>query len=86
MKGLNNPGYLQRLTHEIKSFQISPLSNRSTIQEFFHTKICRHNPFGCKSKLKCEQYKLEIQYIDKVFHVVYRKFLTAKDRIDYHPS
>ena len=36
--------------------------------------------------LKFEQYKLEIQYIDKVLHAVYRKFLTAIDHIDYHPS
>ena len=29
---------------------------------------------------------MEIQYISKVFHVIYRKFLTAIDHIDYHPS
>ena len=29
---------------------------------------------------------MEIQYIDKVFHAIYRKFLTAIDHIDYHPS
>ena len=37
---------------------------------------------GGKSKLKFEQYKLEIQYISKVFHAIYRKFLTAIDHID----
>ena len=47
---------------------------------------CHNNPYGCKSKLKFEQYKLEIQYIDKVFHAMYRKFLTAIDHTDYHPS
>ena len=29
---------------------------------------------------------MEIQYIDKVFHAIYRNFLTAIDHIDYHPS
>ena len=29
---------------------------------------------------------MEIQYISKVFHAIYRKFLTAIDHIDYHPS
>ena len=86
MEDLNNPIYIQRLIYQIKPFQIIPLSNKSTIQEFFDTEICRHNPFGCKSKLKFEQYKLEIQYIDIVVHAVYRKFLTAIDHIDYHPS
>ena len=28
---------------------------------------------------------MEIQYINKVFHTINRKFLTAIDHIDYHP-
>ena len=83
---LNNPRYLQRLIYQVKFFQITPLSNKSTIQDFFNTEICQHNPFGCKSRLKFELYKLEIQYINKVFHTICREFLTAIDHIDYHPS
>ena len=29
---------------------------------------------------------MEVQYIYKVFHAIYKKFLTAIDHIDYHPS
>ena len=29
---------------------------------------------------------MEIQYIIKVFHAIYKKFLTVIDHIDYHPS
>ena len=47
---------------------------------------CIVNPYGCRSTFKFEQYKLEIQYISKVFYIIYRKFLTAIDHIDYHPS
>ena len=36
--------------------------------------------------MKFEQYHLEIQYIYKVFRAIYKKFLTAIDHIDYHPS
>ena len=36
--------------------------------------------------MKFEQYHLEIQYVYKVFHAIYKKFLTAIDHIDYHPS
>ena len=86
MKDLNNPRYFQRLIYPVKSFQITPLSNESTIQEFFNLVTCQNNPYGCKSKLKFKQYKLEVQYINKVFHAIYRKFLTAIDHIDYHPS
>ena len=86
MKDLNNPGYFQRLIYPVKTFQITPLLNKSTIQKFFNSVTCQNNPYGCKSKLKFEQYKLEICYIEKVFHAIYRKFLTAIDHIDYHPS
>ena len=65
---------------------ITPLLNESLIHKYFRTELCRFNPFSCTSKLKIELYKLEIQYIDKVFHATYRKFLTAIDHIDYHPS
>ena len=65
---------------------ITPLSKESYIHKYLDTELCRFNPFSGTSKLKIEQYKLEIQYIDKVFHATYRKFLTAIGHIDYHPS
>ena len=86
MKDLNNPRYFQRLIYLAKTFQITPLLNESTIQQFFNLVTCKNNSYGSKSKLKFEQYKLEIQYIYKVFHAIYRKFLTAIDHIAYHPS
>ena len=36
--------------------------------------------------MKFEQYRIEIQYVYRVFHTIYKKFLTAIDHIDYHPS
>ena len=36
--------------------------------------------------MKFEQYSLEIQYVYKVFHATHKKFLTAIDYIDFHPS
>ena len=36
--------------------------------------------------MKLEQYQLEIQYVINVFCAIYKKFLTAIDHIDYHPS
>ena len=40
MKDLNNPRYFQRLIYLVKSFQITALSNESTIQEFFNFVTC----------------------------------------------
>ena len=86
MEDINNPEYFQRIISPFKTFQIMPLSNESTILKFFNSLACQANTYGCKSKLKFEQYKLEIQNIIKVFCAVYKKFLTAIDHIDYHPS
>ena len=36
--------------------------------------------------MKFECFKWEIYYTMKVFRVTYKKFLTAIDHIDYHPS
>ena len=77
---------MQKLVFENIPMHITLLSNKSYIHKYFDTELCRFNPFSCTSKLKIEQYKLEIQYIDKVFYATYRKFLTAIGHINYHPS
>ena len=86
MEDINNPEYFQRIISPFKTIQITSLSNESTILKFFNSLACQANLYGCKSKLKFEQYKLEIQYIIKVICTVYKKFPTAIDHIDYHPS
>ena len=85
-KDLNNPQNMQKLVFENIPMHITPLLNNSYIHKYIDTELCRFNHFPCTSKLNIEQYKLEIQYIDKVFHATYRKFLTAIDHINYHPS
>ena len=66
IEDLNNAGYFQKLIYPVKTFHITSLSNESTIHRFFNSVTCQNNPYGYKSKLKFKQYKLEIQYIDKV--------------------
>ena len=36
--------------------------------------------------MKFEKFKWEIHYVIRVFCATYKKFLTAIDHIDYHPS
>ena len=44
-------------------------------------------PFFMSNKNEnLKNFKWEIHYIIKVFHAIYKKFLTAIDHIDYHPS
>ena len=83
---INNPTYFQRLVSPFDNVQITPLSNEMAIWKFLNSPACKVHPYACQSKMKLEQYQLEIQYILKVFHAIYKKFLTAIDHIDYHPS
>ena len=38
------------------------------------------------TRLKIGRLLMEIDYFDELFNVVYRKFLTAIDHIEYHPT
>ena len=83
---IDNPTYFQRLVSPFNNVQITPLSNDTAIWRFLNSPACKVHPYACQSKMKLEQYQLEIQYILHVFCSIYKKFLTAIDHIDYHPS
>ena len=73
----------------IAPFQNDPLllgTNDPRVMTFLASPICNTRPHTCHSKLKFDQFKLEIQYIYKVFNAIYKKILTTIDHIDYHPS
>ena len=72
---IDNPTYFQRLVSPFDNIQITPLSNEMATYAY-----------ACQSKMKLEQYQLEIQYTVKALHAIYKKVLTAIDHIDYHPS
>ena len=86
MTDIADPTYFRRLIAQFHDTQVTFNTNKSNIMKFLRTPICADRPYACCSKLKFEQYCLEIQYIYKVFHAIYKKFLTAIDHIDYHPS
>ena len=83
---LMTPTYFQRLISPFSDVQVTPLSNDKHIKKFLNSPACSFCPNACQSKMKFEQYQLEIQYVYKVFHAIYKKFLTAIDHINYHPS
>ena len=55
-RDINNPNYFQRIVSPFSNFQITPLSNETVIWKFLNSPACRVNPYGCKSKMKLEQY------------------------------
>ena len=85
MTDINDPTYYQRLISPFRDVQITPLSNNTCIMKFLSSPECNFCPFARQAKMKFEQYRLEIQYIYKVFCAIYKKFLTAIDHIIYHP-
>ena len=86
IKDINNPAYFQKIASPFNNFQVTPLSNETVIWKFLNSPACKVNPYACQSRMKLEQYQLEIQYVIKVFCAIYKKFLTAIHHIDYHPS
>ena len=86
MKDINDPTYFQKLILPFSNVQATPLSNDTKIEKFLNSSACSYHPCACQAKMKFEQYQLEIQYVYKVFCAIYKKFLTAIDHIDYHPS
>ena len=66
--------------------KIDPTINNSHTANFLKYHACNQCPYACQAKMKFEKLKWEIHYIIKVFYATYKKFLTAIDHIDYHPS
>ena len=83
---IDNPTYFQRLVSPFSNVQITPLSNDMAIWRFINSPAYKVHTYACQSKMKFEQYWLEIQYILQVFHVISKKILTAIEHFDYHPS
>ena len=81
-----NPAYFRRLVTPFHNTPFIYGTNNSNIIKFLKSPGCADRPYACRSKLKFDQFNIEIQYIYKVFHAIYKKFLTTIDHIDYHPS
>ena len=85
MIDIANPIYFKKLIAPYHNIPSIITSNWSVIG-FLRSPGCSECPYACRSKLKFDQFNLEIQYMYKVFHAIYKKFLTTVDHIDYHPS
>ena len=83
---IQNPYNYQYLFMPIAHMHIDPTANDSHIANFMRSHMCVQCPYECQAKLKFEKFKWEVHYIMKIFNVIYKKFLTAIDHIDYHPS
>ena len=83
---IQNPYYYRYLFVPIAHININPTVNDSHIEKFINSHMCVQCPYACQAKMKFEKFRWEIHYIMKIFHSIYKKFLTAIDHIEYHPS
>ena len=83
---IQDPYYFRYLFTPIAYIKIDPTINNLHIENFLNSCACTQCPYTCQAKMKFEKFKREIHYIIKIFHATYKKFLTAIDHIDYHPS
>ena len=81
-----NPYHFRYLFVPIAHININPTINDSHIEKFLISHMCVQCPYACPAKMKFEQFQWEIHYIMKIFHSIYKKFLTTIDHINYHPS
>ena len=78
--------YFWYLFIPLAHIKINPTINNSHIENCLKSCAGNQCPYACQAKMKFEKFKCEIHYIMKIFHATYKKFLTAIDHMDYHPS
>ena len=83
---IQDPYHFQYLFLPIAQVPIDLTINNSHIDRFLKSHLCAQHPYECQARIKFEKFKWKIHYIMKIFHATYRKFLTAIDHIEYHPS
>ena len=86
MIDIANPAYFKNLWTPFHNTPFIFGRNETNVMKFLKSPGCSDRPYACHSKLQFDQFNIEIQYIYKVFHAIYKKFLTTIDHIDYHPS
>ena len=85
MIDMANPTYFKRLITPYHNLPPIITSNWS-VKGFLMSSGCTDRPYACRTKLKFDQLTVEVQYMYRIFQAIYKKFLTAIDHIDYHPS
>ena len=85
-KDIRNPDYFNKIQHKSTNNGSSPLLNEQYHDAFLKSQYCITLPFVCMTRLKIDKLIMEMEYLDDIFNVTYRKFLNAIDHIEYHPS
>ena len=85
-KDIRNPDYFNKIQHKSTNTGSSPLLDEQDHDAFMKSQYCITLPFVCMTRLKIDRFIMKVEYLDDIFDVTYRKFLSAIDHIEYHPS
>ena len=85
-KDIHDPAYFSMIRHKSTNPCVSPLLDEQDLAAFMQSAYCLRLPYVCMTRLKIDRFLMEVNYLEDLFDVVYRKFLNAIDHIDYHPT
>ena len=83
---VSNSAYFSKMKHKSTNTGSSPLLDEQDLEAFMQSAYCQQLPYACMTRLKIDRFLMEINYLDDLFGVVYRKFLNTIDHIEYHPT
>ena len=83
---VSNPTYFSKIKHKSRNTGSSSLLDEQDLEAFMQSAYCQQLPYACMTRLKIDRFLMEINYLDDLFGVAYRKFLNAIDHIKYHPT
>ena len=85
-KDIHDPDYFSLIMHKSTNPHASPLLDEQDLVAFMQSAYCLSAPYACMIRLKIDRFLMEVNYLEDLFDIVYRKFLNAIDHIDYHPT
>ena len=85
-KDIHDPANFSMIRHKSTNPCTSPLLNEQDLAAFMQSAYCLSMPYAYMTRLKIDRFLMEVNYLEDLFDVVYRKFLNAIDHIDYHPT
>ena len=83
---IRNPDYFNKIQYKSTNTGSSPLLDEQDHDAFMKSQYFITLPFVCMTRLKIDRFIMEVEYLDGIFDITYRKFLNAIDHIEYHPS
>ena len=85
-KDIHDPDYFSVIRHKSTNPCVSPLLDEQDLAAFMQSAYCLRSPYACMTRLKIDRFLMEVNYLEDLFDVIYRKFLNAIDHIDYNPT